>query len=134
DDSALGLLVEGVRWGRITQGRRAATMALAQLMRGRRDREQRDVRERVEVLLSDHDFRVPAAAIAALAIIGDPAGIPALRRMIEHELDGRLRRRGKEVVRDLEEGAPLAEEVRRLRDDVGELRTLAHALRERLEL
>ena len=134
DDSALGLLVEATRWGHVTQGRRGATMALGQLVRGRRDREARDVRECVERLLSDRDFRVQAAAVEALAIIGDPAAIGALRRMIDHELDGRLRRRGKEVVRELEEGAPIAEDVRRLRDDLGELRALAGSLRERLEL
>ena len=134
DDSALGLLLDGLRWGRITQGRRAAAGALAQLVRGRRDREQRDVRERLELLLSDRDFRVQAAAIEALAVIGDPAAIGPLRRMIEHELDPRLRRRGKEVVRDLEDGTPVTEELRRLRDELGELRAFTGTLRERLEL
>jgi aminopeptidase N len=133
DDSALNLLVDGLRWGRVTQGRRTAALALAQLVRGRRDREARDVRERIELLLVDRDFRVQAAAVEALAVIGDPAAIDALRGMIDRELDGRLRRRGKEVIRDLEEGAPIAEEVRRLRDEVGELRAVAGALRERLE-
>jgi aminopeptidase N len=132
DDSALGLLVDGTKWGRPTQGRRAAAGALATLVRGRRDREARDVRERIELLLIDKDFRVQAAAVEALAVIGDPAAIGALQRMIERELDGRLRRRGKEVVRDLGEGAPLAEDVRRLRDEVGELRTTLTSLRERL--
>lgn len=133
DDSALGLLAEGTKWGRPTQGRRAAAGALALLMRGRRDREARDVRERIELLLADRDFRVQAAAVEAVAVIGDPAAIPALRRMVDRELDGRLRRRGKEVIRDLGEGAPLAEDVRRLRDEVGELRTVAATLRERIE-
>jgi aminopeptidase N len=133
DDSALGLLAEGIRWGHPTQGRRAAAGALAQLMRGRRDREARDVRERLELLLGDADFRVQAAAIEALAVVGDPAAVPMLRRLIERELDGRLRRRATEVVRDLEEGAPHGEDVRRLRDELGELRTLAAALRDRIE-
>jgi aminopeptidase N len=133
DDSALGLLADGVRWGRVPQGRRAAAMALAVLMRGRRDREARDVRERIELLLGDRDFRVQAAAIEALALIGDPAAIAALRRMIDRELDGRLRRRGKEVVRDLEAGASAGEDLRRIRDELGELRSLAGTLRERLE-
>jgi aminopeptidase N len=134
DDSALGLLAEGVKWGHPTQGRRAAAGALAHLMRGRRDREARDVRERVELLLADKDFRVQAAAIEAVGVIGDPASIGALRKMIDRELDGRLRRRGKEIVRDLETGAPLAEDVRRLRDELGELRALATALRDRLDV
>jgi len=133
DDSALGLLIEGVRWGRVTQGRRAAAMALAALTRGRRDREARDVRERIELLLGDHDFRVQAAAIEALAQIGDPAAIAALRRMIERELDGRLRRRGKEVIRDLEDGTSAGEDARRMRDELGELRALTGTLRERIE-
>ena len=134
DDSALGFLVEGTRWGRITQGRRAATTALAMLVRGRRDREARDIRERIELLLSDRDFRVQAAALEALNVVGDGAAIPALRRMIDRELDGRLRRRGKEVIRDLEEGTSQGEDLRRLRDEVGELRALANGLRDRLEL
>ena len=133
DDSALALLVEGLRWGRVTQGRRAAANALAQLVRGRRDREARDVRERIELLLADRDFRVQAAAIEALLVIGDVAAVPALQRMVDRELDGRLRRRGREVIRDLEDGAPVHEELRRLRDEVGELRTLAGTLRERLD-
>jgi len=133
DDSAVGLLLEGTRWGKVTQGRRAAINALAQLMRGRRDREQRDVREKLELLLSDRDFRVQAAAIEGLGVIGDPAAVGALRKLVDRELDGRLRRRAKEISRDLEEGAPLSDEVRRLRDEVGELRALTTALRERFD-
>ena len=133
DDSALGLLADAIKWGHPTQGRRAAAGALAQLMKGRRDREARDVRERLELLLGDADFRVQAAAIEALAVVGDPAAIVPLRRLIERELDGRLRRRAKEVVRDLEDNAPVAEDVRRLRDELGELRTITGALRERIE-
>ena len=133
DDSALGFLLDGLRWGRVSRGRRAAAMALANLVRGRRDREARDVRERLEQVLGDRDFRVQAAAVEALAVIGDPAAIAALRRMVERELDGRLRRRGKEVIRDLQDGTAVGEDVRRLRDELGELRTLATTLRERLE-
>ena len=133
DDSAIGLLAEGTNWGHPAQGRRAAAGALAQLIRGRRDREARDVREKLELLLADRDFRVQAAAIEALGVAGDAAAIPALRRLIDRELDGRLRRRAKEVARDLGEGAPLAEDVKRLRDEIGELRTITGALRERLD-
>jgi aminopeptidase N len=85
-------------------------------------------------LLADGDFRVQAAAIESLATIGDPAAIAPLRRMIDRELDGRLRRRGREVIRDLAEGAPLADDVRRLRDELGDLRALAGVLRDRVEL
>lgn len=134
DDSALPLLLEATRWGHITQGRRAASSALAHLVRGRRDREARDVRERLELLLSDRDFRVQAAAIEALHVIGDPAAIGPLRAMTGRELDARLTRRGREVIRDLEEGTPVSEDVRRLRDDLVELRSLVGSLRERIDL
>jgi hypothetical protein len=53
--------------------------------------------------------------------------------MVDRELDGRLNRRGREVVRDLEEGTPVQEELRRMRDEIGELRSLASTLRERLD-
>ena len=72
--------------------------------------------------------------LLALGVIGDPAAIPALQRRIDRERDGRVRRRSKEIVRDLGEGAPLAEDVRRLRDEVSELRAIAGKLRERVEL
>ena len=74
-----------------------------------------------------------AAAVEALAVIGDAAAIPAIRRMVDRDLDPRLRRRGKEVARDLGEGAPLAEDVRRLRDEVGELRSAVATLREHID-
>lgn len=133
DDTAVPFLLEATAWGRITQGRRSAVGALAQLMRGRRDREARAVREELERLLEDRDFRVQSAAVEALAVIGEAAAVKALRRMTEHELDGRLVRRGREVIRDLQEGSAAGEQLRRLRDEVEELRTTTVQLRERLE-
>lgn len=133
DDSAVSFLLEATAWGRVTQGRRSAVSALAQLMRGRRDREARTVREEIERLLEDKDFRVQSAAVEALSVIGEAASVKALRRMTERELDGRLVRRGKEVIRDLQEGGAAGEQLRRLRDEVEELRTQGAQLRERLE-
>ena len=133
DESAIPFLLEGTAWGRPSQGRRAAAQALAQLARGRRDREARDVRERLERLLDDKDFRVQAAAIEAIAVLADPAAIPALRTMATRELDGRLRRRGHEVIRDLEDGRAPGEELTRLRDELGQLRDVVIKLRDQVE-
>ena len=133
DDTAVPFLLEGLRWGRPTQGRRVAALSLAALARGRRDRDARDVREQLELLLDDKDFRVQAAAIEAVAIIGDPAAIPALQLVVDRALDGRLRRRAREVIRDLGDGAGAAEELRRLRDELDELRQQSGRLRERLD-
>ncbi len=132
-DGLVPLLLTGTTWGRPSQGRRAAANALAQLIRGRRDQGARDVRERLEELLGDRDFRVQAAAIEALNTVGDPSSVPALRRTVERELDGRLRRRAREVIRDLENGAAASGDARKLRDDVDELRTQLGSLRDRLD-
>lgn len=133
DDSAVDFLVGATAWGRPSHGRRAAIAALASLTRGQRDRSAARVREHIEELLSDRDFRVQTAALEGLATLGDPAAIAAIERMGERELDGRLKRRGREVVRELGEKSGAVEEVQRLRDEVGELRATAAALRDRLD-
>jgi hypothetical protein len=53
--------------------------------------------------------------------------------MIDRELDGRLRRRGKEIVRALRDGAGATEELARLRDEVAALKATTAGLRERLD-
>ncbi len=133
DDTAVSLLLQATRWGRPSQGRRAACAALAVLTRGRRDREARQIREQLEHLLEDADFRVQSSAIEALAVLGDPAACGALRGLVARALDGRLVRRGREVVRDLEEGVAAGEQLRRLRDELDELRGTTAKLRERLD-
>ncbi len=132
DESAVPLLLEGATYGRVSQGRRAAVMALAELVLGRTDRDARQVREKIEELLEDKDFRVQTTAIEALAAIGDAHAIPALRRAVERELDGRIKRRGREVIRDLAEGRSREEQVKELHDDVDKLRNEMLALREKI--
>ncbi|MBP9208423.1 MAG: HEAT repeat domain-containing protein [Kofleriaceae bacterium] len=133
DQAATPLLLEGTRWGRPSQGRRAAAGALATLHRGRRDADAAGVRDHLEQLLVDRDFRVQAAAIEACAVWADPASIGALDRLVARELDGRLRRRAREVSRDLAEGNPATDEVRRLRDELDEVKQRLRALHERLD-
>jgi aminopeptidase N len=132
DESAIPILLEGTRYGRASQGRRAALHALAQLAVGRQDREAREARERIEECLSDPDFRVEQAALEALAALADPRSLPAIRRAVETNLDGRIRRRGREIIRDLEEGRSREEAVKTLRDEVDKLRGELAALRDRL--
>ena len=133
DESAVPLLAAGTEYGRHSHGRRAALGALAELARGRRDRVEREARERVEELLRDRDFRVQYAAVEGLAVIGDPASVAPLRDFVARELDGRLRRRGREVMRDLADGRNATAELSALRDDVDRLRGETAVLRERLD-
>jgi aminopeptidase N len=132
DDSAVPILLEATHYGRVSQGRRAAIHALAQLAQGRQDREARDVRERAEELLFDPDFRVEQAALEALGVLADARALPALRRAVETNLDGRIRRRGREIIRDLEEGRTREEAVKTLRDEVDRLRGDFAQLRDKL--
>jgi aminopeptidase N len=132
DESAISVLLDGASYGKLSQGRRAAIMALADLVLGRQDRESRAVREKIEELLEDKDFRVQMTAVEALAVLGDTRSIPPLRRAVERELDGRLKRRGREVIRDLADGRGRDEAVRDLRDDVDKLRGDLFAMRDRL--
>jgi aminopeptidase N len=122
DDTAIPLLSEATRYGKIAQGRRAAILALADLAQGRQDREGRLVRETVEELLFDRDFRVQMTALEGLHLLGDTKAVASLRRAVERNLDGRVRRRGREVIRDLQEGRPQSEAVRTLRDELDRLR------------
>jgi aminopeptidase N len=132
DDSAIDVLMAATAWGRKSHGRRAAIGALATLCKGRKDREAVRVREHIEDLLEDRDFRVQTSALEGLATLGDAAAIGAIERMAARELDGRLKRRSREVVRDLGDKATTADELGKLRDQVAELRTTTAGLRERL--
>jgi aminopeptidase N len=127
DDSAVDLLLAASERGAPSHARRGAVMSLAELVKGRRDRDAIRVRERLEQLLDDRDFRLQSTAIEALALLGDPACIAALERLAERDLDGRLRRRAREIVRDLREERGQGEELRVLRD---ELSAAQHELRE----
>jgi aminopeptidase N len=128
DERAIPVLLEGTRYGRSTFGRRAACAALGELGEGHTE-----VRETLEALLDDPDFRVRMAAIPALAEVGDARAIAALERAVARDLDGRVKRSGREAIRDLRERRKHDEQVRDLRDTVDKLQTEARALRDRLE-
>lgn len=133
DDDAIPVLMNAAAYGRSSYGRRAAVGALASIARGRRDRAARDIRERAEELCRDPDFRVQSAAIEALATIGDPAAIAGLSTFADSALDGRHRRRAREIIRDLREGRTQGEELRSLRDEVETLRAQGRRLIARID-
>jgi aminopeptidase N len=122
-------LLEGTAYGEPSFGRRAAAQAAATLAAHRRDHIGRAVREHLEELLDDPDFRVQGAAVSALSTLGDPAAIGALRRSADRDLDGRLRRRALEIIRDLGSGRAHAEQSKATRERIdkleGQIRKLA---------
>jgi hypothetical protein len=69
------------------RAREAAVRGLARTARARPD-----VRQKIEALLGDADYRLRGAAIDALATFADPRSVPALRRAYPALVDARQRR------------------------------------------
>ncbi len=127
-DAALALLRQELAYGNPPQSRRAAADALGRLGEGRPE-----IREALTDLLDDPDFRLRNSLVNALAWVGDHRAIGPLETQLGRELDGRVKRRIREVVRDLREGARREETIQKLREDLDKLRGDHVKLQERFD-
>jgi aminopeptidase N len=120
DDRAVPHLSAGVRYGHPTRVRRAAAIALPKLAGDRK------ARETLEQLLDDGDPLLRVDAVRALGDLGDAKARPALRDRLDTDTDARVRRRIREVMRDLTEPKraiePLREEFEKLQGEHGEIK------------
>ncbi len=121
DERAVPHLSSRVRYGHPPRARRAAAMALPKLASDRK------AREALEHLLEDGDPMLRVDAVRALGELGDAKARPALRERLETDLDARVRRRIREVMRDLGEprraSEQLREELEKLQTEHAELKT-----------
>jgi aminopeptidase N len=101
-----------VRYGQPQRARRAAIMSLPKLAADRR------TRETLELLLDDPDPILRIDVVRALGEMGDTKARPALRERLEVDLDARVRRRIREILRDLAEPRRATDAVR---DDLDKL-------------
>jgi aminopeptidase N len=124
DPRGIPLLRERTRYGYPNRGRRTAVGALAELAPTRKSR------ELLEELLEDSDPYMRVSVVEALGEIGDAKARPALRRQLSRDLDGRVRRRIREVLRDLERRGK--NELRRLREEIEQLRREHSELKARM--
>ena len=124
DEAALPEVLARSRYGIPTRGRRAAVAALANLS------DSRETRRHLEDLLDDRDPHFRITVTDALVQLGDPKARGALRRTLEHELDGRVARRLREALRDIGEAG--AHDRKRLGDDLESLRGDLAELKQRL--
>ncbi|MBS2014686.1 MAG: HEAT repeat domain-containing protein [Deltaproteobacteria bacterium] len=112
DDRALPHLFARTRYGHPSRVRRAAALAIPKLATDRR------AREHLEDLLDDGDPILRIDVVRALADLADGRSRGALRARAEVDLDPRVRRRIREVVRDLGGDKKLSDQ---LKDDVEKL-------------
>jgi aminopeptidase N len=131
DERGIEIALEASRYGKPVIGRRAAIAVLGALG-AEFAQHKRRVRETLEELLEDRDFRARIAAVEALRVLGDPDAIGALKRAEGKDLDGRVRRRAREVARKLAEGSAQEEQVKSLRDAVEKLQDENRELMERV--
>jgi aminopeptidase N len=114
DERAVPHVIARTRYGVSTRGRRAAILALPQLAGDKK------ARETLEDLLDSADPYLRVDVVRALGELGDAKARGALHRQLDRELDGRVRRRIREVLRDL--GGAGKRESDRLRDELEALR------------
>jgi aminopeptidase N len=125
-DAAIEVTLPWTARGRFVRCRQAAIRSLARLGAG-----SVRVRERLEDLLDDPEFRVVLAAAEALGELADRRSAPALSRLADTALDGRVMRTARQSLRRLEDGGDGA--VRRLRSDLEELAGEHRKLQDRLD-
>ncbi|HEY3498056.1 MAG TPA: M1 family aminopeptidase [Polyangiaceae bacterium] len=124
DEAALEPVMARSQYGVPTRGRRAAVAALAKLS------DSRKVREHLEDLLDDRDPHFRISVVDALSALGDPKVRGKLRRVLERELDGRVSRRIREVLRDLPDSG--GNERKRFNDELETLRGELQELKSRV--
>ncbi|MGZ3429860.1 MAG: HEAT repeat domain-containing protein [Polyangia bacterium] len=131
DERGIDIALAASRYGKPVIGRRAAIAVLGTLG-AEFAAHKRRVRETLIELLDDRDFRARIAAVEALRVLGDPDAVGALKRAEGKDLDGRVRRRAREVARKLAEGSAQEEQVKSLRDAVEKLQDEHRELKERM--
>jgi aminopeptidase N len=132
EERAIDVALRATRYGEPVVGRRAAIAALGALGAEHAPRK-RQIREVLIELLEDPDFRARIAAVEALRVRGDGEAAGALKRAEGRDLDGRVRRRAREVARALAEGASQTDAVKTLRDQLEKLEADNLALKERVQ-
>jgi len=123
DDRALPHLFARTRYGHPSRVRRAAAVAIPKLATDRR------AREHLEDLLDEADPHLRLDVVRALGDLGDARSRSALRARAEVDLDPSVRRRIKEVVRDL---GGEKKHAKQLEDDLEKLSNAHAELRARL--
>jgi aminopeptidase N len=132
DERAIAVAHDYARYGRPARARVAAVGTLARFAALKENRRV-EILDSLTPLADDREFMVRMRVPAALAEIGDARALPALRRLADRDLDGRIQRHANEAITSIGEGRTRVEEGQRLREDIDKLRDENKKLQERLE-
>ena len=131
DDRAIPHLTARVRYGHPPRARRAAVTSLPKVAADRK------TREALEQLLEDADPLLRIDVVRALGEMGDPKARAALRDRLEVDLDARVRRRIREVMRELAEPRratdQLREEIEKVQGEHADLKARLAKLEARVD-
>jgi aminopeptidase N len=127
DERAIPIALEWTAYGCSTFARRGAVHALAKLGERRKD-----VIDTIISLLHDKQLRVRVAAADALGKMNASAALPELDHVAGLDVDGRLASIALEAAQKIRAGSAQSDEVKRLRQDVDELRAANAKLQEKV--
>ena len=127
DERAVPIALEWTAYGRSTFARRGAIHALVQLGERRKD-----AIDALIALLHDKQLRVRIAAADALGKMNASAALPELDHIAALDVEGRLASTALEAAQKIRAGTAQSDELKRLRQDVDELRTANAKLQERI--
>ncbi|MBC5825649.1 MAG: HEAT repeat domain-containing protein [Candidatus Eremiobacteraeota bacterium] len=128
DDRAIKLVIDWTCYGKPTTVRCAAVTALAKL--GEADKRARDA---VFAALEDTSLFVRLAAVDALETLRERKALERLDALASEDVDGRLKRRSAKAAQAIRAQPGKPEEMRRLREELDELRAANGQLRSRLD-
>ncbi len=124
---AVPIAMEWSKYGKPTQVREVAVSTLGKLGEGNSE-----VLDYLTSLLKDAWFRVRTTAAEALGNLKDDRAVPALQKLIDSELDGRVKRYAREAILRIQESRERSREWQQMREDFDKLREENRALKERL--
>jgi aminopeptidase N len=127
DERAVPIALEWTAYGRSTPARRGAIHTLGELGERRKD-----VIDTLIGLLHDKQLRVRVAAANTLGKMNATDALPELDHLAELDVEGRLASIALESAQKIRAGTAQSDELKRLRQDVDELRAANATLQEKV--